>query len=287
MVLWIAERLSAEGKRVGILTRGYRGHPEGAAGKPQSDEVAVYRERLPHHVQLGVGPDRYANGQTLARHGVEWFLLDDGFQHMQLARDAEIVLIDATDPFGGGHLLPAGMLREPKSTLARADIILITRSEHAPAIETIVRRYSSAPIFYATTELLDVLSLPGQGHAESSGPSSIDWPAKKIFAFCGIGNAYAFFNDLNLWGFQVVGRASFPDHHRYSRAELSKIMIQAMKAGATALICTEKDVFNLRGITFSGIPVGFARIAMRVRDEEKFWQAILETVKARQNKMLK
>ncbi|MGA7783264.1 MAG: tetraacyldisaccharide 4'-kinase, partial [Candidatus Acidiferrales bacterium] len=151
MVLWIAERLRAElpseNNRVGILTRGYRGRSEGAAGEPQSDEVSIYRERLQHHVHLGVGPDRFASGQTLARHDIECFVLDDGFQHMELARDADIVLIDATDPFGGGHLLPAGLLREPKSALSRADIIVITRSEQALAVETIVRRNTRAPIF--------------------------------------------------------------------------------------------------------------------------------------------
>jgi tetraacyldisaccharide 4'-kinase len=278
MVLQIAERLRAEGKRVGILTRGYRGSSAGTPGEPQSDEVAIYRERLQHHVHLGVGPDRFANGQTLARHGVEWFVLDDGFQHMQLARDIDIVLIDATDPFGGGHLLPAGLLREPKSALARADIIIITRADHAPAIESIVRRYSAAPIFYATTELLDMLPLRGQVGMQVPA----EWRAEKIFAFCGIGNADAFFNDLIRWGFQVAGRASFPDHHSYFQEEISQIVTQAMKAGASALVCTEKDVFNLRGIKFSGIPVGFVRIAMSLSDADKFWETVRATVKEHQ-----
>ncbi len=284
MVLWIAERLRSEGKRVGILTRGYRGRPEGAAGEPQSDEVAIYRERLQHHVQLGVGPDRYANGRILAKHGIEWFLLDDGFQHMQLARDADIVLIDATGPFGGGNLLPAGLMREPKSALARADIVVITRSEHAPAIETIVRRYMSAPIFYAVTELLDVFPLRGESpdHQPGQPPvqSPLDWRAGKVFAFCGIGNAEAFFQDLERWGFHVAGRASFADHHTYSQAEASKLVEQARDAGAMALICTEKDVFNLRGVTFSGMPAGFVRIAMRVLDGDSFWGAVLAKVNA-------
>jgi tetraacyldisaccharide 4'-kinase len=279
MVLWIADRLrtepTSENNRVGVLTRGYRGRSVGAAGEPQSDEVAIYRERVPHHVQLGVGPDRYANGQTLARHGVNWFVLDDGFQHLQLARDADIVLIDATDPFGGDHLLPAGLLREPMSALARADLIVITRSEQAPAIETLLRRYSQAPIFYAVTELLDVFPLPDQGSMQI--PS--DWRAEKVFAFCGIGNANAFANDLNRWRFQVAGFASFSDHHRYSQEEVSQVMNQALRVGATALICTEKDVFNLREIKFSGVPVGFARIVMRLPAGDAFWAAVLAKLK--------
>ena len=124
MVLWIAERLAREGKKTAILTRGYRGTADPSAhGLPQSDEVALLRERLSGKVQIGVGGDRYKNGEALVRHGVDWFVLDDGFQHLKLARDADVVLVDATDPFGGGMVLPAGRLREPASALGRADVV--------------------------------------------------------------------------------------------------------------------------------------------------------------------
>ncbi|HEV3219683.1 MAG TPA: tetraacyldisaccharide 4'-kinase [Candidatus Acidoferrales bacterium] len=279
VVLWIADRLRAEGNRVGILTRGYRGRPAGVAGEPQSDEVSIFRERIKDFVHLGVGPDRYASGRILARHGIDYFVLDDGFQHLQLARDADIVLIDATDPFGGGHLLPAGLLREPKSALSRAGIIVITRSRHVPALEAIVRHYSRAPIFYAVTELLDVLPLPGQPSGQVDESSPVYWRKEKVFAFCAVGNADSFFNDLNRWGFHIAGRASFPDHHRYSQSEASKLIEQAKQSGAAALICTEKDVFNLRGITFSGMPAGFARIEMNFLDADAFWAAVIAKTK--------
>jgi tetraacyldisaccharide 4'-kinase len=200
---------------------------------------------------------------------------------MQLARDADIVLIDATDPFGGGHLLPAGLLREPKSALARADIIVITRSEQALAVETIVRRHTSAPIFYAVTELLDVLPLAPPSPAQASAPSQLDWRAENVFAFCGIGNAGAFFNDLNRWGVHVTGTESFPDHHKYSQTEADKLAAEAKKSGAVALICTEKDVFNLRKVSFSDMPVVFARIAMRLPTADAFWAAVLAKAKDR------
>ncbi|HTS10914.1 MAG TPA: tetraacyldisaccharide 4'-kinase, partial [Candidatus Limnocylindrales bacterium] len=151
MVIWIAERLAAEGKRVGILTRGYRGktasEPASSAGRvgrstsqSSSDEVQLMTARLGDRVAIGVGADRFARGQELAQQGVQWFVLDDGFQHVQLARAADIVMIDATNPFGGGRLLPAGRLREPKTALARADLIVITRSAHSPAVEAAIRR---------------------------------------------------------------------------------------------------------------------------------------------------
>src|SRR3989442_13036912 len=92
----------------------------------------------------------------LERHGVEWFVLDDGFQHLRLARDADIVLIGATDPFGGGFLLPAGRLREPKSSLSRADIVVVTRSENAPPVEPVIVGHPTAPVFNAQTHSNDV-----------------------------------------------------------------------------------------------------------------------------------
>ncbi len=277
MVLWLAERLLAEGKGVGILTRGYRavGHSD-ARGILLSDEVALLRARLGGQVQFGIGPDRYAKGVTLERHGVEWFVLDDGFQHLQLGRDADIVLIDATDPFGGGHLLPVGRLREPKSALARTDVVVVTRSEHAPAIEAVVRRYTEVPIFYAQTQLRTLLSLSSD--REEPQPVRDDWQGLKLFAFCAIGNPAAFFDDLRRWGMQVAGTISYPDHHSYSQGDADDLEQRANTVGAGALICTEKDVFNLRRVRFSARPLYYCQIALGILNEEEFWRTLLAAV---------
>lgn len=276
MVLWIAERLASEGKRAAILTRGYRGSGQAdARGNPQSDEVALLHERLGGRAQLGIGKDRYQAGRTLERHGAEWFILDDGFQHLALRRDANIVMIDATNPFGGGRLLPAGRLREPKSALRRADIVVITRSDHAPAVETVARRFTSAPISYALTRLESVLRvpalkvpLPGKEFAEA-----------KFFAFCGIGNPAAFFDDVRSWGAHVVGRRAFPDHHRYTAAETAQLEREAAAAGADAMLCTEKDVFNLRDTIPANLPVYACRIGLALSDPEDFWKAVLAAIR--------
>ena len=279
MVLWIAERLAAEGKNTAILTRGYRGTPsKDARGEPQSDEVALLRERLSGTVQIGVGADRYKTGEVLARHGTEYFVLDDGFQHVRLSRDADIVLIDATDPFGGGMTLPAGNLREPISALGRADIVVITRSVQAPApaIEAMVRRHSKSPIFYAATKLENVLRVPQL--AVSLPPE--DWPRARFLAFCGIGNPPAFFEDLRRWGFQIVGERSFADHHVYESREAADLELDAANCGADALLCTEKDVWNLRHVQFSAMPVYCCRISLELPVEE-FRGAIAEAVQRR------
>ena len=275
MVLWIAERLVEEGHRPAILTRGYRGLGQGdASGGAASDEVALLRQRLEGRAQFGVGKDRYKNGLALAKDGAEWFILDDGFQHLELQRDANIVLLDATDPFGGGGVLPAGRLREPRSGLARADIVIITRTHRAPALETIVRRFTKAPIFYGQTRPDEVLRVLSSTEALPEG----EQPQYKFFAFCGIGNPVAFFADLKSWDFSVVGQRSFPDHHRYSSAEIQELQATAAAAGANALICTEKDVFNLPTSVRAALPIYACRIRLALNDENAFWTAVRATV---------
>jgi tetraacyldisaccharide 4'-kinase len=280
MVLWIAERLLAEGKSVGILTRGYRGKTvsESAdksratndpAAVSTSDEVQLLQSRLENRALLGVGADRYKNGVALAARGVNWFLLDDGFQHLQLARDVDIVLIDASKPFGGGHLLPAGRLREPRAALKRADLIVITRSNHAPAVESVVRRHSEAPIFYARTTLASVYSPSNPQLAASEARS------RKLFAFCGVGNPAAFIADLRDWGFQIAGHKSFPDHHRYTPSDIAAVEKQAREAGAAGLICTEKDRFNLEDAQPS-MNLWVCSISMHIDREDDFWQALMK-----------
>jgi len=282
MVLWIAQRLLAEGKRVGILTRGYKGEsvagtssgasPISDEGESTSDEVRLLKARLGGQVAFGVGADRFANGQRLAKQGVNWFVLDDGFQHLQLARDVDIVLIDATNPFGGGKLLPAGRLREPRGALARADIVVITRSERSPAIEAAVRRDSEAPIFYARPRLDAVRVWRG----EYPGEDDADARAKKLFAFCGIGNRAAFVSDLRQWGMQIVGHRFFPDHHRFAPEDAAQIESEARAAGADGVICTEKDIFNLGGERCTSFEVRYCTISMQIDNESEFWRAVAQ-----------
>jgi tetraacyldisaccharide 4'-kinase len=271
MVLAIAECLADEGKHVAILTRGYRGTLDtGSSGLPQSDEVALLRDRLAGKVQLGVGGDRYKNGMVLARHGIDWFVLDDGFQHLKLSRDVDVVLVDATDPFGGGLVLPAGRLREPLRALRRADIMVITRSVQvpSPAIEAIIRRHSKSPIFYATTRLESLLRFP---RLDVGLPQDV-WQNARFLAFCGIGNPSAFFEDLRSWGLHVVQERSFADHHVYTARDAGELEMAAANCGADALVCTEKDVWNLRNVQFSALPLLCCRISLDVPAD--FWIAI-------------
>lgn len=193
-------------------------------------------------------------------------------------RDADIVLLDASDPFGGGRTLPSGRLREPVSALRRADLVVITRSLQtpAPAIEGIVRRHTKSPIFYATTQLVSVLRLP---RLDVALPPE-DSRRARFLAFCGIGNPSAFFGDLRAWGFQVVGERSFADHHVYSGQEISELEKAAADCGADALLCTEKDVWNLRHVQFSALPVYCCRISFQL--PANFWETLMDVVHRKQ-----
>lgn len=276
MVLWLAERALGTGKRVGLLSRGYRPLPSGQSdvgAREWNDEVALLHGRLGARVELGVGAKRFERGLELEMRGVEWFVVDDGFQHLQLARDIDIVMIDATKPFGGGHVLPAGRLREPISALSRADVVVIHRAEErVPAIEAVIRRYSKAPIYYSQTKLLGFEAFRG-----SEGGVDVP-PGTKLFAFCGIGNPSAFFADLKRWGVALTGREAFRDHHRYTDADVTRLEEAARAAGAGALVCTEKDTYDLPRDTKVRLPIYFCRIALKFNDEEGLWREILGVI---------
>src|ERR1700719_67551 len=161
LVIWLAEKLLEQGQRVAILTRGYRG----TAGS--SDEVEVMRSRLQNRVVFGVGKNRFAEGQRIESHqAIDIFLLDDGFQHLQLAPDVDIVLIDASAPMTQ-VLLPAGPMREPLSALARAGIIVFTRTENAAGAKEAIQRLSDLPIFAGSTRLLGFRRIGSDGSLET------------------------------------------------------------------------------------------------------------------------
>jgi tetraacyldisaccharide 4'-kinase len=270
MVLWLAERLAAEGKRCAILTRGYRG--QNSREGNTSDEAQLLQSRLGDRVEVGVGADRFACGRELEERGVRYFVLDDGFQHIQLARDVDILMVDATNPFGG-RLLPAGRRREPLTALGRADIIVIMRSNHAPALEAAIRRDSRAAIFYARPELDSVRRL----NAENSGREEEDIEAlrKRTFlAFCGIGNPAAFLADLHRWKLQIAGHKFFRDHHRYQQSDIDALVQEARVAGADALVCTEKDSFNLADLNMDAMDVFYCTISLCVDRGEEFWSSV-------------
>lgn len=270
MVIWLAERLLAEGKRVGILSRGYKG----SAGT--SDEIELMRFRLQERALFGVGADRYEQGRKLEAN-VDVFLLDDGFQHLCLARDVNILLIDAAQPLARQHMLPAGRLREPVSAMARADLLVFTRTETVPGTGAAIEKIQGFPVFSSSTLLLGFRRI-GAG-IQLLRPDEIG--AGPFYAFCGIGNPPAFFRDLQNWNFTLTGQCEFADHHRYDARDARELQGAAGTAGAKALITTEKDAQNLSGVNFAAFPVYIAIIDLDVPKEEMLLALIREKMEAR------
>ncbi len=235
MVLWLAQRFLAQGKSVAILSRGYKG----SAGT--SDEIELLRGRLGDEVRFGVGPDRYASGAKLeAERRVDIFLLDDGFQHRQLARDLDILMLDGSRKLKNEWLLPAGSLREPISARRRADLYVVSRKSETSAVEA--EDAQQQRIFYAQTRLVEFRRL-GAGPTESKYGSTIN--RSPSFAFCGIGNPDAFFADLVSWRVELSGEQAFRDHHPYSDLDVEQLEVAADKVSAADFVTTEKDAANL------------------------------------------
>jgi tetraacyldisaccharide 4'-kinase len=270
MVIWLAERLLAKGLRVSILSRGYKG----SGGT--SDEIELMKLRLNNRVTFGVGSDRFEAGRHMEA-SADVFLLDDGFQHLQLARDVDILLIDAARSLGKEMMLPTGRLREPVSAMSRADFLLFTRTETVPGTIAAINRLQQYPVFSAATQLVGFRRL-GEGiqilQAEEIG-------AGPFYAFCGIGNPGAFFQDLQNWGTTVAGKCEFADHHRYDARDVRELESAARQAGARALVTTEKDEQNLSGVKFGEMPVYVVVIDLAIDKEEALLQAIQEKLHAR------
>jgi tetraacyldisaccharide 4'-kinase len=265
MVLWLAERFLEEGKHVAILSRGYRG----SGGT--SDEVEMMKERLGDRVVFGVGPDRYVEGRRIeAEEPVNVFLLDDGFQHLELVRDVDIVLVDSTTLDSKKWLLPAGSMREPLSALRRASAVVLTRvsseGSDSAAINAIRKVAAPLPAFSAETKLLGFRCVSGGQHVQAAED---ELPPQPVFAFCGIGNPTAFLSDLKRWGIVVAGQQVFADHHSYTAHDARTLEAHARRAGAKALLTTEKDVQNLKKLHFSELPLYCCRIGLELRDDKE------------------
>jgi len=270
MVIWLAERLLAEGKRVGILSRGYKG----IGGN--SDEIDLMKFRLQDRPLFGVGADRYLQGKKLEA-SVDVFLLDDGFQHLQLARDVNILLMDAAQPLAKQTMLPSGPLREPLSAMGRADLLVFTRAETVPGTAAAIDKFQEYPVFSAATRLLGFRRF-GAG-VEMLRPEEIG--AGPFYAFCGIGNPRAFFQDLKNWNVPLASQCEFADHHRYDARDAAELEAAARTARATALLTTEKDAQNLAGIQFAEFPVYIVVIDLLISKEPSLLALINEKLEAR------
>jgi tetraacyldisaccharide 4'-kinase len=275
---WLARELTAAGFAPAILSRGYGGEKPAGYTKDRillvSDGVKIHLGprwagdepywlawKLPG-VPVLCHPERARAGRWAEKNlVVDVFLLDDGFQHLALHRDFNLLLLDGAAPFGNGRVLPAGPLRESPKALARADAVLLTRcpaDDGDPAAEAVSRLAGKIPVF--TSEFSPARLLNADGTAAGT---LADFTGRRVVACAGIARPDQFFRMLEQAGFEVVNRLAFADHQTYGEDEAQRIAAACRAAGAEMIVTTEKDLVKMQDLPLE-IPLLALEIELRL-----------------------
>lgn len=272
LVEWIARHFRRRGIRVSIVSRGY-----GAEQGERNDEALELELALPDvpHLQ---NPNRVEAAQVAIEElEMQLILLDDGFQHRRLARDLDIVLLDATEPFGFEHVFPRGTLREPLVGLARAQVVVLSRADMLSADERELIRQRVSQLA-PTAAWCEVVHRP---HAMldangSEQPLAVS-QEKKIAAFCGIGNPAGFRHTLESLGCKLSAWREFPDHHSYTRDNVESLAQWAK--GADQIFCTRKDLVKLGVTKLGDIPLYAVSVKLDFLAGQQAMEAALDAIK--------
>lgn len=283
MTACLARLLQARGQKVAILSRGYGGTARGVtcisdgsrvfAHPPDAGEEAYWLARALPGVAVYTAPERYAAGLAAWQDlKPDFFVMDDGFQHFELHRDLDVVLLDAESPFGNGCLLPRGPLREPVATLNAAQIIILTRFQagrHQDRLALLKEKFPGKTVLTATILPTGVRLFPGD--REAALP---DLKNQKLLAFAGLARPRVFYDTLRDLGVILPACRDFPDHHAFSPQDLEVLVKEAQILGAAALITTAKDWARL-GETWP-YPLPLYVLDVETRLEEGGGDKILE-----------
>ena len=282
LTMTLAKGLIDRGIRVAILSRGYKGkktaEPVVGDGKTiflspeESGDEPFLMAQACKGIPVLVGKDRFVNGQiALQRFGIQGLLLDDGYQHLPLHRDLDILLVDSTIGFGDQHLLPRGILREPLSHLRRAHLFLLTKVESPeigqPLEKEIHEIHPRAQVFHSHYEPTSWVDPEGEEEELNS------LKGKKILALSGIANPAYFSSLLRKCGTEVVREVIFPDHHLYVSKDLT--FIREKSKGADCIVTTEKDMLKLRKLAIADLAIRALRIQMKIWEEEAFFKKVI------------
>jgi tetraacyldisaccharide 4'-kinase len=257
---YVARWFRQRGIRVCFVSRGY-----GAGDSGFNDEALVLEQLCPDvpHLQ---NVDRVAAARVAVEElDSQLLILDDGFQHRRIARDLDIVLVDATNPWGFGHLLPRGLLREPVSSVRRAGLAVITRVDQVAreSVDEICRVIERANPRCPIAEVV----FPPVRLINSSGvaiePDTLR--GLPVAAFCGIGNPQAFQAGLVQLGLAVQAFRMFPDHHRYARSDIDDLARWGAAAGISAIVTTQKDLVKIGLDSLGGHALWAVEIGTQVR----------------------
>ena len=284
LVDWLARRMASEGERVCILTRGYGRvdqsrqvlvsdgltlHAEAPAG---GDEPRLLAEALVGVAAVLSNANRVEAALWAKEHlNSTLFILDDGFQHLSIFRNLNLVTVDSINPWGGRRLLPAGRLREPIKGLERADAIVLSRSNACRDIESLrmeaERLSKGRPVFLSRVRTLRFRQL-GDDSLNEANNSVLDLSAQPVAAFCALGNSEAFFAHVKSDGIIVAITRRFNDHHSYTQSDIDALHRNASENGAVSFVTTTKDAVKLRGMRFA-IPCYVVEIELVIEDDAK------------------
>ncbi|MDZ7372909.1 MAG: tetraacyldisaccharide 4'-kinase [candidate division KSB1 bacterium] len=288
-LLWLGEELLARGMRVAVVSRGWRRRSRGprviSDGSQllsdvyeAGDEPYLIARRLPGAAVLVDRRRSRAGRMAIEQYGAQVVLLDDAFQHWSLARDLDVVLIDCQFGLGNGYLLPAGPLREPAREVRRADEIVLARrgpvrpSSQRPGEKIVLRSGRRATL----AELRPLACVRAKGGAEDC-----EWlRGRRVFAVAAIASPGQFFATLREMGAEVVGQRAFPDHHWFRPGEVAAIQDQARRAGAEAVLTTEKDLVRAEPLLGDpAMPWWAVRIELSPRAEDRpHWETLFRGI---------
>jgi tetraacyldisaccharide 4'-kinase len=274
MVKWLARWFGGRGYRVAIVSRGY-----GAAEGKANDEAMELHQSLPGvpHVQ---NPNRFvAATRAIEEFHADVIVLDDGFQHRRLARDLDIVLLDALEPFGYDHVFPRGTLREPIDGLRRAQVVCLSRVDiiAADERESIRRRVFEIAPHAAWCELVHAPSLLLNLAGATQPLQSL--AGRRVAAFCGIGNPAGFQHTLAATGCEVAAWQVFPDHHAYTPADVRLLNKEFGHEKIDFVVCTHKDLVKLDRAEISGVPLWAITVEMQfLSGQQQFEQALKNVI---------
>jgi tetraacyldisaccharide 4'-kinase len=277
MVKWLARWCNDRGVRTAIVSRGY-----GAAAGKKNDEALELAQALPEvpHVQ---NPDRVSGARTaIETFGSQLILLDDGFQHRSLARDLDIVLLDATEPFGFEHVFPRGTLREPIGGLRRADVVCLTRSDLIDTHGRELIRQRVAQL--APNAVWCEAAHSPHGLLNSTGETQPleALAGRRVAAFCGIGNPAAFRRALEQANCKIVSWREYADHHPYGDTDREELSRAVAASDAEIVVCTHKDLVKLPIEQLGNRPLWALMVAMRILSGAELLETVLMKVIDRQ-----
>ncbi len=280
LVEFMARYLLEKNKKIAILSRGYGGNNLLQRNSDNvNDECLILMENL-QDVPVLAGKDRVKNGKRAIRdYGVDYLILDDGFQHFRIKRDLDIVVIDSLNPFGGENLIPRGSLREPLKNLGRADLFVISHCNQSneQTIKSICTKLShinnDAPVCESVHWPVNIENITDGSILEP------EWlKGKRIYGLSAIGNPESFSYTLKELEADLIKHRVFHDHHAYTKKEIDDVISEAKTLGADAIVVTQKDIVKIRKMNIKDANILSLKIETQITNGIDLYEDAIDKV---------